>query len=321
MSSNIPNQFNKFFLIIFIFIIFVVLEFQFKINRGNKKIVNTIENKKLLYNSRKCYIPSNDKYTNIIHIVYTRFIMELIGYTSFYSLIYKKNYILNGIRVMKKYLIPSLENLQCKDFIWVVTIGDKANITLVKSLINFNLSFEYKIIYFKYFKKFVRNMTKNFDILITTRIDYDDLIYYDAVNDVRKAININRPMILYGYHHGVYLYEKENKFYEFYYNYKNKGAMSIFYSLIVILNKVNDSYTIEDLGSHLLCRKNFLKNYRSFGIKNLNYEPAIFDQGDTKFIYVRQKFSGIFNFTLKIKRRLKTYNINISNFLGKSSFN
>ena len=92
MSSNVPNQFNKFFLIIFIFIIFVVLEFQFKINRGNMKIVNSIENKKLLYNSRKCYIPSNDKYTNIIHIVYTRFIMELIGYTSFYSLIYKKTY-------------------------------------------------------------------------------------------------------------------------------------------------------------------------------------------------------------------------------------
>ena len=118
--------------------------------------------------------------------------------------IYREDYILNGIRVMKKYLFPSLENQSCKQFIWVLNVGDKANITYLKSLINFNSLFEKKVIYQKDLKEYIRNITKEYNILITTRIDYDDRIYYDAVNDVRKAININKPLILYGYNSGVH---------------------------------------------------------------------------------------------------------------------
>ena len=208
---------------------------------------------------------------------------------------------------MKKYLLYSLENQYCKQFIWVLTLGDKANITFVKSLINFNLSFEYKIIFQKSLKQFVKNITKNCDILITTRIDYDDMIYYDAVNDARKAINYNKPMILYGYNRGVYYFEKENKYYEFYKTYNNNGASSQFCSLILVLNKVNDSYTINDMGSHTDIRKNLLKKYKSFGIKSLNYEPAIFDKGDVKFVYVRQEFSVFYNKSIKIKSQLQLY--------------
>lgn len=218
---------------------------------------------------------------------------------------------------MKKYLLPSLENQSCKQFMWILILGDKANMTFVKSLINFNLSFEYRIMYNKTLKNFVRNVTKNFDILITTRIDYDDLIYYDAVNDVRKAINNNKPMILYGYNRGVYYFEKEKEFYEFYMSYDNEGTMSIFNSLITLLNKVNDSYTINDIGGHTVIRKNLLKSYKSYGIKNLDYEPAIFDNGDAKFIYVRQKFSITYGSSNEIKSKLKLYNFNFSNFFGK----
>ena len=113
--------------------------------------------------------------------------------------IYKNDYILNGIKTMKKYLFPSLENQICKRFIWVLKVGNKANITYVKSLLNFNHSFEAKILYEKDIKNYIRNISKGFNVLITTRLDYDDRIYYDAVNDVRKAVNIKKPIILYGY--------------------------------------------------------------------------------------------------------------------------
>ena len=93
---------------------------------------------------------------------------------------------------MKKYLLPSLENQSCKDFIWILMIGNKANITSLNSLFNFNNSFQWHIIYTKDIRNFLRNITKGFDVLITTRIDYDDLIYYDAINDIRKEINIKK---------------------------------------------------------------------------------------------------------------------------------
>ena len=43
------------------------------------------------------------------------------------------SYIKNGIRVLKKYLFPSLNAQSCKDFIWILTLGDDANMTYVKS--------------------------------------------------------------------------------------------------------------------------------------------------------------------------------------------
>ena len=168
---------------------------------------------------------------------------------------FREDYILNGIRVMKKYLFQSLENQSCKNFTWILILGDKANITHIKSLINLNNSFESKVIYQKDLRKYLKNVTKGFDVLITTRIDYDDRIYYDTVNDVRKAININRPMIIYGYNRGLYYFEFNEKYYDFYCNLKNEGAMSIFLSLITIINKLNDTYTIYDLGNHVKIRK------------------------------------------------------------------
>ncbi len=192
-------------------------------------------------------------------------------------------------------------------------------LNLLKSLSNFNNSFQWYIIYAKDIKKFLRNITKGFDILITTRIDYDDRIYYDAVNDVRKVINIKRPILLHGYNRGLYYFELDKKYYDFEFRAKN-GAFSIFESLIIVLNSVNDTYTIYDLGAHLAVRSNLLRNYKSFGIKEINYEPAIFDIGSPKFVWVRQKYSCLYNRseTIKLNKTLKMYkNFNLNKFYGK----
>ena len=179
---------------------------------------------------------------------------------------------------MKKYLLPSLENQSCKDFIWILLIGNKANRAFLSSLFNFNNSFQWYIIFIKDIKNILRNITKGFDILITTRIDYDDRIYYDAVNDVRKVININKPMLFHGYNRGLYFFELDNKYYDFEFKSKN-GAFSIFESLIIVLNKANDTCTIYDFGHHSSVRKNLLKKYKSYRIKKIDYEPTIFDSG------------------------------------------
>ena len=243
--------------------------------------------------------------------------IEFFGANNFKKKIYTKNYIFNGIRVMKKYLFPSLENQSCKDFIWVLVLGDKANITYIKSLINIDFSFKTNIIYHKSLKNYLKIMTKGFDVLITTRIDYDDRIYYDAVNDVRKAININKPILIYGYNRGVYFYESDNKYYEFYKNYNNNGTMSIFCSLIIVLNKVNDTYNVYSIALHPVIRKNILEKYKSYGIKKLYYDPAIFDSGDAKFVWVRQNYSGTLDYSDRLKNKSKLYDFNLNNFYGK----
>ena len=210
--------------------------------------------------------------------------IEFYPFEGFPKKLHREDYIQNGIRVMKKYLFDSLENQECKNFIWVLMIGDNTDIDKIKTLFDFNNSFESIILYKKDINNYLRNISKGFDILITTRIDYDDRIYYDAVNDVRKVININKPILLYGYNNGVIYYEFNNKYYEFNMNYNNEGVMSIFVSLILVLNKVNDIYNIYDLGAHIRLRKKILESYKSFGINELNYDPAIFESGEAKFV-------------------------------------
>ena len=93
--------------------------------------------------------------------------------------------------------------------------------------------------------------------------------------------------------------------------------MSIFISLILILNKVNDIYTIYDMGPHITVRKRLVQNYKSYGINELNYEPAVFDSGDPKFIYVRQKYGVFFNGTQQIPKFSKEQTFNLNKFHGK----
>ena len=285
----------------------------------DKSPINIVKKEKMyLPYNEKCYLSLENSNLKIIHIIFTRFLMSYYKINGFPKKLKSKYYLQNGIRVMKKYLFPSLENQSCKNFIWILLLGDKANITYIKFLLDLNNSFESKVIYQKDIKNYMRNITKGFDVLITTSMDYDDRIYYDAVNDVRKAININKPMLLYGYKRGLYYFESDGKYYEFYDDYQNMGAINIFLSLITVLNKVNDTYIIYNLGGHTTIRKTLLEKYKSYGIKELNYEPAIFDSGDPKFVYVRQNYSVTITLNqIKLMQKMPIMNyFNLSHFYG-----
>ena len=97
----------------------------------------------------------------------------------------------------------------------------------------------------------------------------------------------------------------------------NEGVWSIISSLIVIVNKGNDTYTITDVGSHTLSRKKILNWYISFLIKELNNEPPIIDNGEIKFVWIKQNYSWTYKISTGIKNQLKECNFNLTNFYGK----
>ena len=206
------SHFNTYYHIIF-FILMINIYIDNNKNVNKKEKLN-VKEKILNASYKKCYT-YNSK-VRIIHLIITRFLIEFWKENDFPKKLYRKDYISNGIRVMKKYLFPSLENQSCKNFTWVLLLGNKINITNYNSLFNFNNTFESKVIKYKEFKNYMRNITKGFYVLITTTIDYDDRIYYNAVNDVRKVINITKPIILHGYLRGFYYYEEYDKYYNFY---------------------------------------------------------------------------------------------------------
>ena len=146
----------------------------------------------------------------------------------------------------------------------------------------------------------------------------DDCIYYDAVNDVRKLIDINKPIFLHGYRKGVYYFEENDKYYDFFYkSHNNEGVMSIFISLIINLNKVNDTVTVQDLGFHTYIKKTLLNEYKSYGIKEINYDPALFEIAGPKFIYVRQNYSLTYDESRSVQKTSIPVNFDINKFFGK----
>ena len=128
---------------------FIDLDITNELKRKNSHINNNKTGKNN-NSSSKCYSPSDNSVKNITHLVFTRFLIEFYYVKNFSTnTIYQNEYISNGIRVLKKYLLPSLENQSCKKFIWVLILGDKANKTFVESKLNNEFSFEYHIMYRK----------------------------------------------------------------------------------------------------------------------------------------------------------------------------
>lgn len=56
---------------------------------------------------------------------------------------------------------------------------------------------------------------------------------------------------------------------------------------------------------HTLIKKNLFQHYISYHIEKITYEPALFDIGDPKFVYVRQKFSDNYNGTIGVLKLSK----------------
>lgn len=310
-----------------IYFLFILFLYIFTITQIKRNIIEECiekygksnNGKESIPSTNKCYVSSYNSNIKILHIIITRFLVKFSPNSKFNINFHKISYIQNGIRVLKKYLLYSLNAQTCKDFIWILMLGDDANITYVKSLLDLNNSFESLILYEKELKNYIKNKVYGSDILITTRIDYDDCIYYDAVNDVRKMININKPILIHGYNSGLFYPESTEKYYQYIYN-NNNGVWGVFLSLILVLNKVNDNYNIYDLGNHCLLRQTLMKSYKTFGIMEINYEPIIIDYGDPKFIYVRQNYSHGLEDTNKWhidSEKNIIFNFNITKFFGK----
>ena len=302
---------TKYIILILLSIIIVFIIFSTIFEKHKKRKNNNC--------NKYCYKPFTNSNIKIIHVIITRFLIgPFVPSINFGKIMKTEAFIQNAKTVLNKYLLSALEKQRCTDFIWVLMIGDNTNLTYFKSFFNFQNSFKTEIIYEKDIKNYLRSVAHGSDVLITTRIDYDDIIYYDAVNDVRKLIDMKKPLIVHGYRKGYLHFESDNNiYYNFNDQFGNDGIMSIFISLITLLNKVNDIYSIYDLGDHTRIKSTFLNKYKSFGIDNINYNPFEFDNSAERFIWIRQKFSFTFINRDRIKNLFKLVDFNESNIYDK----
>lgn len=110
--------------------------------------------------------------------------------------------------------------------------------------------------------------SQNIDYLITTRIDHDDLIYNETVEEIQNICDKNIPLCYYGYDKIITMVGNDiENCYKFYPNYKGLGSISIFQSLIVNKMKINKLYIIYDLGNHTKQKIKFIDIYKENNLK------------------------------------------------------
>lgn len=166
----------------------------------------------------------------IKHIIATRF---LCFEGNLGDKVLSKEYIDMGLRLMSQYLIPTLENQTNKNFELVVLVHQKLNLGVYKrKFLAMSEKLNIQVVRFNKFDEYVRAAAAESENLIVTRIDYDDLVWNGAVEDVQKRIGI-APLYIYGYNRGYAWKEGDASIMVFYQEYKKRGHMSIFQSAII----------------------------------------------------------------------------------------
>ena len=199
----------------------------------------------------------------------------------------------NGVNVFKQYALKSLENQSNKNFEVIILIHDEIDDTIkpINDLKEINSKIKLHIIRFNDLRKFMLDNIYGYDYLITTRMDHDDLIYYDAVKEIQSKCNNNIPFYYNGYDKLITMVNNDySNTYKFYPDYFGIGSINIFQSVILNLNYSKQiKYNIFSL-SHVKGKPQLINWYKD---NNLEFKDEYFNINhlEDSCIYVKHNFN------------------------------
>lgn len=199
----------------------------------------------------------------------------------------------NGIKIFEQYTLKSLENQSNKNFEIIMMIHNEIDLNhkSIQKLYKISSIIKINILRYNETNSFIATNSKNVKYLITTRIDHDDLIYNGAVDEIQSKCNENIPLFYNGYDRLITMLKNDiYNTYKFYPNYKGLGSISIFQSLIVNKEKINQLYTIFDLGSHTKLKGTFINLYK---VNNFEFKEEYFNLNHLEdcCIYIKHEFN------------------------------
>jgi len=211
----------------------------------------------------------------------------------------------NGVNVFKNYTLKTLENQSNKNFEIVLLIHNEIdmNHTSIQKLKKIKSEIKINLIRFKDINFFLKENSKNHTYLITTRIDHDDLIYFNAVQEIQSKCNENIPFYYNGYDKLITMINNDYKHsYKYFPKYYGSGSMSIFQSLIVNKKIINKIYNIYELGNHTRQKIPFINLFKQ---NNLQYKTYYFNVNHMKdcCVYIKHSFNHSSFMIKKLKKK------------------
>lgn len=184
------------------------------------------------------------------------------------SVLFDENFLNEQIDVFEKYTLRSLENQTNKNFLVLILIHNDIdeNNSAIQRLKNIKSTLELHVIRMNEYRDFLGLYSKDFDFMITTRTDHDDLIYSGAADEVQNMCDDRIPFMFNGYDRLITMVGNDylgcRKFYP---DYKGIGAINIFQSCILNRNFSKElKYNIFSL-SHVKGKLEIMRWYSDNG--------------------------------------------------------
>ena len=234
----------------------------------------------------------NDK-ASVKHIVYSTFFSWQNRYYPYNVL--DVDFLVSQVPLVRN-LFSSLENQTNKNFELYFLMNPKIDkdpkyeviLTTLRDSTTLPIKF---IINYKEWFSLLKNSLNEYDFVIQSRMDIDDFIYKDAVEDTQSKIAECDSVLAYGYCRG-YTYI-DGELYNHYNIWNKNGHINIFESLIL------NSSSVKKWSSSCLNMRNFYHHEfkvmmrETFEKNNVEFKDSMFQQNlSTKaYIYFRHNFS------------------------------
>lgn len=222
------------------------------------------------------------------HLVVTRFLNN--SNMNLGNRVFEKSTIDRGITLMKEYVLHSLNMQSNKNFTYVILVHDDVNKEYINELYSLGTDFETVILKNSEYSKYINDVYNKHDYVITTRIDYDDMIYFGAADDIQKFLmnNLDKSICAYGYRNGATYNIDTNEYRLFNHDYKSIGSIAIFESLFVKTSNIKRNVDVYSF-SHTRMAED-IKNSDILNDGKIGYTPMFINQDSgVHFVYVRHE--------------------------------
>ena len=209
-------------------------------------------------------------YEEINHFILTRFSNKAFD-KKFEEKIIDVKYLTKRLKLFKNNCYKSLRNQSNKNFKHIVLVNNLIPDVIYKEL----EKLEVVIVKEHEYQNGLNNyLYDNFDFskckyMITTRIDDDDMLFKNAINDIQNSFDDNLIVKFFGFRNGVTM-DKRNRCMVFDSNYSNNGMIALGLSLIVNFKKLGYVNFNIHCGDHSKVRKKFLNKYNKNNCLNMS---------------------------------------------------
>ena len=224
------------------------------------------------------------------HFIITRFFSESFGKSKQEMLdMLDNNTLLDGFSLLQNHFIKTLNNQTCKNFEIIILIYNMIPLEKVDFLKNISSDVKVTVLHSKELDDYIYKYYVDNDIIITTRLDYDDFIHKDCVRDLQERAANTKCFKVYGLNNGCSMDDSEICYLHHpkYVDLGN-GFFSCFESLVTNTQTYKMPINIYKLGVHSNICKTMHEKYADFGLASVDdLEIECDSDTRTKYIWYR----------------------------------